>query len=139
MEQINNKNGYLVMGEEGSYSDHEVEPYAYTKTQDEAIVIANEAVRIAKKRKPVSEDSPHYHRKNNGFERARIYNLDTMQDDGPLFLKSNTGGIHLIWERNGYENDHYLYILYHGEKDDDNTYKARARKSRLLKIQENNK
>ena len=138
MEEINNKNGYLVMGEEGYYSDREVEPYAYTKTEEEAIVIANEAVRQAKKRKLVTRDEYH-HKKDNTFDRARIYNLDTMQKDGPLFLKSDTGGIHLIWERNGYRNIDNLYILYPGEKDDDDTYKARARKSRLIKIQENKK
>ena len=139
MAEINNKNGYLVMGEEGYYSDYEVEPYAYTKTEEEAIIIANEAVRQAKKRKPVSEHSAHYHKKDSGFDRVRLYNLDTMQDVGLLFLKSDTGGIHLVWERNDYYNNDRFYILYPGEKDDDDTYKARARKSRLLRIQENKK
>lgn len=143
MEEMN-KNGYLVMGEEGYYSDYEVEPYYYAKDKEDALAVASEAVLKASKRKPVSEDSPHYNK--IGFERAIIYNLDTMERDGPiLIIKSETGGVHTIWERENYKSPDFLYILYPGLKYPGvncpgvKSFAARMRERRIEQIQKGEK
>jgi len=70
-----NKNGYLVMASEGTYSDYENEPYGFSKTEEGAQEIANEAVCYGTKR-VVKDDY------KGPFDRAGIYDLDNMKKVG---------------------------------------------------------
>jgi hypothetical protein len=70
-----NKNGYLVMASEGSYSDYENDPYGYSDTEEGAQEIANEAVCYGTKR--IND----YHYKGP-FDHAEIINLDNMKKVG---------------------------------------------------------
>jgi hypothetical protein len=70
-----NKNGYLVMASEGTYSDYENEPYGFSKTEEGAQEIANEAVCYGTKR--IND----YHYKGP-FDGAEIINLDNMKKVG---------------------------------------------------------
>ena len=70
-----NKNGYLVMASEGTYSDYENEPYGFSKTEEGAQEIANEAVCYGTKR-VVKDDY------KGPFDGAEIINLDNMKKVG---------------------------------------------------------
>ncbi len=70
-----NKNGYLVLAAEGSYSDYEKEPYGYSKTLEDARTMAIEAVMVGSKR------DKKWNRNDEGgsFDYASVVNLDNMQ------------------------------------------------------------
>jgi hypothetical protein len=93
-----NKNGYLVMASEGSYSDYENHPYGYSVTKEGAQAIANEAVCHGRKRADKSYKHP--------FENSEIIDLDTMKRVGePKLLKEEIAYYH---EKNYPEMYHYV-------------------------------
>ena len=67
------KNGYVVMASQGSYSDYENEPYGYSDTEEGAMDIAIEAVCYGEARDDKWDGS------EGRFQGASICDLDTMK------------------------------------------------------------
>lgn len=88
-QKYKNKNGYLIMASDGSYSDYENEPYCITKTLAEAKTMAKEAVTVGSKRDSKWRTKMDWIGQNptciKKFDRASIINLDNMK--GCLFCE----------------------------------------------------